>query len=147
MTEVVLAVTGFVIMEPVAAGAHRLVMHGKGWGWHRSHHVGRHDRIERNDCYPAIFACLTVVTMSSAAALGWRDLFAALTGVSCYGMAYLVVHDVCVHGRLSGGRPILKGRWLRWVASCHAVHHRTGGAPFGFLLPFAPRHRALKLVA
>ena len=40
-------------------------------------------------------------------------VLAAGAGVSAYGLLYALVHDVCVHGRLSGGRPLLPGRWLR----------------------------------
>jgi beta-carotene 3-hydroxylase len=138
MTEVLIVLVCFLAMEPVAAAAHRLVMHGWGWAWHRSHHRGRHDRWERNDRFPAVFACFTVAVMAWGAYSGRPGLVAAGAGVSAYGLAYLVVHDICVHGRLTGGRPLLPGRWLRWVASCHATHHRTGAAPYGFLLPLRP---------
>ena len=59
-------------------------------------------------------------------------------GVAAYGIAYAVVHDVCIHGRLTGGRPIVRGRWLRHVAAAHAVHHRWGETPYGFLVPIVP---------
>jgi beta-carotene 3-hydroxylase len=130
-----IAFVAFVLMEPVAAAAHRLVMHGRAWVWHRSHHIGRHDRVERNDRFPALFACFTAGAMSVGASAGFSELVAAGAGVSGYGLAYLVVHDVCVHGRLTHGRPLVTGRWLRWLAACHAVHHRTGAAPYGFLCP------------
>jgi beta-carotene 3-hydroxylase len=136
VTEVFVGLVCFVVMEPSAAAAHRLVMHGWGWVWHRSHHTGRHNRWEENDRFPAAFASLTVLAMAWGAGTGRPQLVAAGAGVSGYGLAYLVVHDVCIHGRLTGGRPVVRGRWLRWVASCHAVHHRTGAAPYGFLLPF-----------
>jgi beta-carotene 3-hydroxylase len=142
MTAPIVAVVAFVLMEPAAAGAHRLVMHGRGWSWHRSHHIGRHDRFERNDRFPALSACITVSAMSMGASTGVPWLVAAGAGVSGYGLAYLLVHDVCVHGRLTHGQPALTGRWLRWVAASHAVHHRTGAAPYGFLCPVM-RARAL----
>lgn len=140
MTEIFVGLACCLAMEPLAAGAHRLVMHGGGWAWHRSHHRGRHDRWERNDRFPALFACLTVAVMGWGAGTGRPEVVAAGAGVSGYGLAYLAVHDVCVHGRLSRGRPLLRGRWLRWVAACHALHHRTGAAPYGFLLPVRARH-------
>jgi beta-carotene 3-hydroxylase len=73
--------------------------------------------------------------MAVGASTGLSWLVAAGAGVSAYGLAYLVVHDVCVHGRLSHGKRLVIGRWLRWVASSHDVHHRTGAAPYGFLFP------------
>ena len=129
------ALVAFVLMEPFAAGAHRLVMHGPGWGWHRSHHVGRHNRVEDNDRFPVFFAGATVTAMAIGALTGPTWLLGAGAGVTAYGAAYLFVHDVCVHGRLTHGRPLVRGRWLRWVAASHAVHHRTNRGPYGFLCP------------
>ena len=57
---VALAVAAFVLMEPVAYAAHRWLMHGPGWSWHRSHHRRRSGRLERNDRYPLVFAAATV---------------------------------------------------------------------------------------
>lgn len=151
MSGVVFAAVVFVLMEPAAALAHRRVMHGFGWGWHRSHHRAgakrrAANRLETNDLYPVVFAGVTVAGMAVAARTGATSVVAAGVGISAYGMVYAAVHDVCVHGRLTGGRPLLPGRWLHWVASAHALHHRTGRAPYGFLLPIVPaRHRAATL--
>ena len=116
MTNVLIAVVAFVLMEPVAVGAHRLVMHGRGWAWHRSHHVGRHTRLEANDLYPAVFSSVTVAAMAVAVVAGWTSVLVVGTGVTTYGLAYLTVHDVCVHGRLSGGPP--RARPLAAVGGC-----------------------------
>ena len=142
MTNVLIAVVAFVLMEPVAAGAHRLVMHGRGWAWHHSHHVGRHTRIEANDLYPFVFSLVTAAAMVIAVVAGCTSVLAVGTGVTVYGLAYLTVHHVCVHGRLSGAHPVVRGRWLRWVAASHARHHRTNAAPYGFLFPVPPRSQA-----
>jgi beta-carotene 3-hydroxylase len=55
-------------------------------------------------------------------------------GVTGYGIAYLVVHDLFIHERL-GRLPGARSRYVRWVATAHAVHHRSGRKPYGFLLP------------
>jgi beta-carotene 3-hydroxylase len=129
--------------ELLAAVAHRRVMHAGGWGWHRSHHAGRvaqpstRARLERNDLYPVTFAAVTIggIALGSGVprlrALRWIG-----AGVTAYGAAYLLVHDVCIHGRLTGA-PIVRGRYLRHVAAAHAQHHRDGAAPYGFLVPVA----------
>lgn len=44
------------MMELVANLTHKYVMHGWGWGWHKSHHVEHDDAIERNDLYAVVFA-------------------------------------------------------------------------------------------
>ena len=39
VTPAVLAVAALVLMEPLTAVLHRVVFHGFGMGWHRSHHA------------------------------------------------------------------------------------------------------------
>lgn len=139
-----MAAVSAVLSEPAAALSHRLVMHRRrGWRWHRSHHVPRYRRWEDNDRFPLVFAGLTIATMAYGRRHRHPHLVAAGAGVAVYGTMYALVHDVAIHGRLTAGRPVLPGRWLRWVAQRHAVHHRTGAAPYGFLLPIErPRYQA-----
>lgn len=135
-----IALAAALLMEPVAALAHRGVMHRpSGWGWHRSHHAPQAPGWEANDRFPLVFAGVTILVMAA----GGSAVRRAGGGVAAYGLLYAVVHDVCIHGRLTGGRPQLPGRWLKRVAAAHAVHHRWGKAPYGFLLPIVPaRFRA-----
>jgi beta-carotene 3-hydroxylase len=138
MIAVVAGLVAFVAMEPAAAGFHRGVMHGRGWLWHRSHHAKVPGSLETNDLFPLLFAALTVIGMAVTESHGYKMLFGALVGVTGYGLAYGLVHDVCTHGRFTRRRPVVPGRLLRWVATCHAIHHRTGSAPYGFLVPIVP---------
>jgi beta-carotene 3-hydroxylase len=138
MMAVVASLVAFVAMEPAAAGFHRAVMHGKGWVWHRSHHRKSAGTVEANDVFPFLFAALTVIGMAVAERGSHRMTLGALVGVSGYGLAYGLVYDVCVHGRFRRRRPVLPGRWLGWIRACHAVHHQTGLAPYGFLVPIVP---------
>jgi beta-carotene 3-hydroxylase len=138
-----LAALSLAASEPAAALTHRLVMHRAGWGWHRSHHRPRRGAFEDNDRFPLLFAALTIVTIAAGRVTNRPRLVAAGAGATGYGVLYLLVHDVGVHGRLSGGRAVLPGRWLERLGRAHFVHHRTGAAPYGFLLPIVPaRHRA-----
>jgi beta-carotene 3-hydroxylase len=41
-------------MEVFSIVAHKYVMHGFGWGWHRSHHEPRHGWFEKNDLFAVI---------------------------------------------------------------------------------------------
>ena len=43
-------------MEVFAWFAHKYVMHGWGWGWHKSHHEPRAGWFEKNDLYAVVFA-------------------------------------------------------------------------------------------
>ena len=137
MRLVIVGLGAALLMEPLAALLHRRMMHGFGWSWHRSHHQPRAGTWERNDRFPVVFAALTIAVMAVGAGLGQRALLAAGAGVTAYGLAYLLVHDLGIHGRFVG-RPVGGGRYLRWVRSAHAVHHRSGEAPYGFLSPMVP---------
>ena len=88
-----------------------------------------------NDLFPLLFAIATVVLC----AIGWRNaglqaLLCIGAGVTAYGACYLVVHDGYVHARL-GRLPGSSVAYVRWVATCHAEHHRTGRERYGSLLP------------
>ena len=143
MRAVVLGIVAFGAMEPLTAMTHRFVMHRFGLVWHRSHHRRGHRGFERNDLFPLCFAgvvCLALWLGFHDPAL--TDLVPLAAGVTLYGAAYAVVHDVYIHHRLRwfGDRrlPVLER-----LAAAHDVHHRLGGAPYGMLLPVVPRrHRA-----
>jgi hypothetical protein len=56
----------FLAMEAVSYAMHRWVMHGVGWGWHRSHHEPRRGRrLEENDRFPIVFATLSIVLFAT----------------------------------------------------------------------------------
>ena len=133
-----LGVLAFVAMEPVTWATHRFVMHGPGWVLHRSHHARRPRWLETNDAYPVAFAAVVGAAMAlgfNVGALGW--LVPVAVGVTAYGAAYALVHDGYIHRRLPVGSRRTAG--LDALARAHAVHHRTGGEPFGMLLPWVPR--------
>ena len=135
---VIAAVTG---MEPVTAGTHRFVMHGPGVVLHRSHHRRTHHGWERNDAYPVMFGALVCIGLW----LGFHtprlaDLVPIGVGITLYGAAYALVHDVYIHRRLHwfGDRRV---PGLERLATAHDVHHHRGGAPYGMLVPVVPRRR------
>jgi beta-carotene 3-hydroxylase len=138
---VLLAATSCILMEPIAAAAHRAVMHRRGWAWHRSHHTRPRPKPEGNDIYPLVIAAGTFGIMLAGRLLEpLRPLLWVGAGMTVYGVAYLVVHDLLVHQRL-GRLPLVGSRYIRWVATAHARHHDDGGAPYGFLLPVVPAGR------
>ena len=137
---IAIAVVAFALMEPVTAATHRWVMHGVGEFLHRSHHRRRVTTWEANDWYPVMFAA--IVNVGFFAGFNW-DGFGSLVpvgvGVTVYGMAYAVVHDVYIHGRLGwfDGRRI--GAFER-LADAHRIHHLYNAAPYGMLAPVVPAH-------
>jgi beta-carotene 3-hydroxylase len=138
MWSVAVAALAFVAMEPITAATHRWVMHGIGWALHRSHHRQLAGRVEANDAFPVAFAAVVCTGFAVGFNVdGWGGLVPVGVGITLYGLAYAVVHDVYIHGRLSriGGRRI---PLLDRLAAAHRLHHRFNGAPYGMLLPVVP---------
>ena len=133
-----IALAAFVLMEPITAATHRWVMHGIGEFLHRSHHQRTLTRLERNDWYPVMFAA--TVNVGFLAGFNWNG-FGTLVpigiGVTAYGAAYALVHDVYIHGRLGwfDGQQI---QVFERLAEAHRVHHLYNAAPYGMLFPMVP---------
>lgn len=138
MTPLLVAVLTLLAMEPVVTLVHRRVMHGWAWGWHRSHHQRTDRALQANDLFPVVFAGATVAAMGLGATVdALTPLLWIGCGVTAYGAAYLVVHDLYIHQRL-GSPPGARSRCIRRLAQAHRIHHRFGQAPYGFLLPVVP---------
>ncbi len=135
-----LAVLVALAMEPWSRFVHGRIWHGPLYGIHRSHHPGPEVGkrwLEFND----VFSLVHAAPAAAALYFGWAVFTgpAAVVavgvglGLVAYGLAYMVVHDGLVHGRLPVG---FLGRWryFRRLRAAHEVHHRRGGAPFGLFL-------------
>ncbi|AEG91849.1 sterol desaturase family protein [Ramlibacter tataouinensis] len=145
-----IALASFVVMEGLAWLSHRYVMHGWGWGWHRSHHEPRQGWFERNDLYALVGLALSVGLFLIAGRLQWPALQAAAVGVTAYGLVYAFVHDGLVHQRWPF-RYLPRNRYLRRLVQAHRLHHamhtREGAVSFGFLVAPDPRRLAETLKA
>jgi beta-carotene 3-hydroxylase len=138
VTPFVVATVSLLAMEPAVALAHRRAMHGWAWAWHRGHHQRAGGSFEANDLFPVVFAAVTVAAMALGAAVEpLAPLLWVGSGVTAYGAAYLVVHDLYIHRRL-GALPGSGTRLVLWLAEAHRVHHLFGREPYGFLLPVVP---------
>jgi beta-carotene 3-hydroxylase len=134
---VIIAVVTLVLMEPVTYLVHRYVMHGVGQGWHISHHRRRRGRFERNDLYPVVFAVITFLVMLAGATVESLTVLEPIAaGVMLYGLGYLFVHEVYIHRRFHRFAARLPG--FEHLADAHAMHHRFGAEPYGFLAPIVP---------
>jgi beta-carotene 3-hydroxylase len=125
----------FAFMECFAWFMHKYIMHGIGWFLHKSHHEPRRGRFELNDAYALIFAAPAIYLMwLDSPGYGW--VFWAGTGISAYGFAYFLFHDILVHRRLSHKvKPA--NRYLQRIVRAHKIHHKNqgkeNGKAFGFL--------------
>lgn len=145
-----LAAAAFLAMEGVAWLAHRYVMHGWGWGWHRSHHEPRRGVLEANDAFGAVGAAFAFGLFLLAAAMRSPWLQAVAAGITAYGIVYWLVHDGLVHQRWPL-RWVPRRGYLRRLHQAHRLHHavrtREGAVSFGFLVVADPKRLAARLKA
>ncbi|WP_111413567.1 sterol desaturase family protein [Billgrantia lactosivorans] len=136
-------------MELFAWFAHKYIMHGWGWGWHRSHHEPpdspeRRGWFEKNDLYAVAFASIAIVLIALGTA-GRYPLQWIGAGMTAYGFLYFVAHDGLVHQRWPF-RYVPRRGYLKRLYQAHLMHHavrgRDGCVSFGFL--FAPPVSRLK---
>lgn len=132
-------------MEAFAWAAHKYVMHGWGWGWHRSHHEPRAGSwFELNDAYAAVFASVSVILIALGTA-GYAPLQWIGAGMAAYGFLYFLAHDGLVHQRWPL-RWVPKSGYFKRLYQAHRLHHavqgREGAVSFGFL--WAPSALRLK---
>ncbi|KAH9327632.1 hypothetical protein KI387_007810, partial [Taxus chinensis] len=125
-------------MEFWARWAHRALWHASLWHMHESHHRPREGPFELND----VFAIINSVPAISLLAYGFFNkglvpglCFGAGLGITCFGMAYMFVHDGLVHRRFPVG-PIADLPYLNKVAAAHQLHHadKFDGVPYGLFL-------------
>ena len=132
----------FLGMEGVAWLTHKYVMHGLLWNLHADHHSkGEGVFFERNDSFFLIFATPGIALIFTGIALGLSlPYFWAGLGISFYGFAYFIVHDVFIHQRFKWLRNT-NSLYLRAIRKAHKVHHKKlhkeNGECFGML--FVPK--------
>jgi beta-carotene 3-hydroxylase len=131
----------FIFMEAVAWFAHKYIMHGFGWGWHEDHHNHHNNFFEKNDYYAVVFSVVASSTiMYGNTHADWWFLTPFGLGVTAYGIAYFVFHDIIVHRRIKI-KFVAKSEYMKRIMNAHYVHHKVhtkeGAEAFGFL--FAPR--------
>lgn len=138
MTAILVVALSFVAMEGVSYVAHRWIMHRFGMVWHRSHHRPPVGRFEANDLFPVVFSVVGIVLFALGTvgpaidALLWIGV-----GVTAYGLAYMVVHELFIHRRMR--LPVPQSAPVVWLRDSHRIHHLYGGEPYGMLLPIVSR--------
>lgn len=124
------------MMDGWAALLHRFAWHGVLFPVHRSHHAPRGGRWEANDALSLLHAPIAIALILYGC-VGLPSLARELAygvgiGMSVFGVAYVIVHDGLVHGRLPVAG-LARFRFFRAIARAHRVHHlgHRAGAPFG----------------
>jgi beta-carotene 3-hydroxylase len=138
-----LVLSMILFMECFAWATHKYVMHGWGWGWHRSHHEPHDHAFEKNDLYAVTFASAVIALF--IAGTYWEPIWWVALGITSYGAIYAFVHDMLVHQRF-GMRWVPRRGYLKRLHQAHRLHHaiktKEDGLSFGFLL--APNPAKLK---
>lgn len=139
----------FLAMEGVAWSAHKYIMHGWGWGWHRDHHERHNRTFEKNDLYAIVGAIMSISAFAAGSPLimgtrAWEPGTWIGLGILLYGIVYSLIHDGLIHQRYFHYVP--KRGYAKRLVQAHKLHHATvgkeGGVSFGFV--FARDPAALK---
>lgn len=131
----------FLFWEFVAWFTHKYVMHGFLWRWHKSHHTPHDHTLEKNDWFAVVFSVPSIVLLYYYSLVTYNAYGIAVgLGILCYGIFYVVFHDVIVHQRIRW-RPEIRSKYLKRMIHAHYMHHKKhtkeGCEAFGFLI--APR--------
>ena len=130
----------FLFMECVTWLMHKFVMHGFMWYFHEDHHQPKYANVfERNDIFFVIFALPSIALFYLGAQAGFNYLFFIGLGITCYGFAYFMIHDVLIHQRFKWFKNT-KNKYLIGLRKAHKVHHKHLGKEEGecFGMLFVP---------
>ncbi len=138
---ILIALGSFIGMEAVAWFTHKYIMHGLLWRLHKDHHKKESKGFfEDNDFFFLIFAIPGIACLFFGLREGYNYLFWIGAGITLYGIAYFLVHDIFIHQRFRLFRNS-DNAYFRAIRRAHKVHHKhvdkEEGECFGMLwVPF-----------
>ena len=137
--KIAIVIATVIAMEMIAWSAHKYVMHGWGWEWHRDHHEPHDKVLEKNDLFGIVFGSFAMVLFAIGSFVSVFLWWVAM-GVTVYGMIYALIHDGLVHQRFM--RWVPKRGYAKRLVQAHKLHHATvgkhGGVSFGFVFARNP---------
>ena len=143
-------ISTFFFMEFIAWFAHKYVMHGFLWSLHNDHHtkINHEHFFEKNDYFFLIFATPGFTGLFLGIHYNYPILLAIGIGISMYGVAYFLVHDIFIHQRFKLFKKA-NNFYFRAIRRAHKIHHKNlhkeDGECFGMLLvPFKYVQQELK---
>lgn len=126
----------FLFWEFIAWFTHKYIMHGFLWTWHKSHHTVHDHALERNDLFAVVFSIPSIALIFWGSQISNPYIVSIGIGIFCYGLFYLVFHDIIVHQRIKW-RPEKRSKYLQRMIHAHYIHHakhtKDGCEAFGFL--------------
>ena len=131
----------FCCMECVAWLTHKFIMHGLLWSLHKDHHKKESPGFfEHNDFFFLIFALPGIAGLFWGMNNNFNFLFYIGLGITLYGLAYFLVHDIFIHQRFKLFRSA-DNKYFKAIRRAHKMHHKhidkEEGECFGMLwVPF-----------
>ena len=127
----------FCLMECVTWLTHKYIMHGLFWNLHEDHHNKSDHFFEKNDYFFVMFACVSMVFFCIGNFVeGYHFMFYIGIGITLYGIAYFMVHDVFIHQRFKWFNKT-NNIYFRALRKAHKIHHKhlnkQEGECFGML--------------
>jgi len=138
-----LVIAAFLSMEGIAWFSHKYIMHGLLWILHKDHHQKNPKRAwEWNDAFVVMFAIPAWLFIMYGMMDNYDYKFYIGIGVTMYGLAYFLVHEIIIHRRFFKGASSTNV-YVTAMRKAHKVHHsyieKHPGDNFGFVL-FIPWH-------
>ena len=133
----IIVIVSFIAMEGVAWFTHKYLMHGFLWSLHRDHHKKEtYGFFERNDFFFLIFAIPGMAGLFFGMQNGYDIFFWTGLGITLYGFAYFLVHEIFIHQRIKYFRNT-DIRYFKAIRRAHKIHHKhlekEDGECFGML--------------
>lgn len=137
LLNIFIVLLGFISMEAVAWASHKYLMHGLFWGLHRDHHRKESSGFfEHNDFFFLIFAIPGIIALFVGVQNDYNFFFWIGLGITLYGLAYFLLHDIFIHQRFKIFRKT-DNAYFRAIRRAHKVHHKhlnkEDGECFGML--------------
>ena len=120
----------FLVMEGITWLTHRFIMHGFLWNLHEDHHKKGPGFFEKNDAFFLIFAIPSWLLIMFGLQYKWYWMAAIGSGVTLYGFAYFVVHEVIIHQRFKFFTRS-DNTYIRTIRWAHKMHHKHLGKEHG----------------
>lgn len=134
---ILLLLLAFISMEAIAWFTHKFIMHGPLWKLHRDHHKKETNGfLEHNDLFFLIFALPGILCLYIGSQNNYNFFFWIGMGISLYGLAYFLIHDLFIHRRLKLFKNT-HNSYFRAIRRAHKTHHKhlekKEGECFGML--------------
>lgn len=131
----------FFLMEGIAWAQHKYLLHGVLWKIHADHHKKDDGQFfEKNDLVFLFFAIPSMLMFMYGSYYQNWYVIAIASGVTAYGLAYFLIHDVFIHRRFKWIRDSDSAYFIA-LRRAHKMHHKhlgkEDGECFGMLwVPF-----------